>query len=119
MKTKLMLLLDADADSAGVVLEAAARSGHAVRLVKTSRDAFDLLKKGLHIVDVVIVDVDPGAHGMALLEAISGCEEKPPMLVLSSLEEAYMKSVAARHGAAACLGKPLSVARLRSALDRL
>ncbi len=119
MKANLILLVDADADSLGFVLEAAARTGHGVRVAQTSAEAFQLLTKELRHLDVVIVDVDPGAHGMALLEAVSGCHDKPPLLVLSGFEETYMAPVARRHGAAACLCKPFSIDTLHRTLDRV
>ena len=65
---------------------------------------------------VVVVDVDPGAHGLALLEAISSCADKPPIVVVTALEETYMEPIARKHGAAACLGKPITVQRLVSTL---
>lgn len=56
---------------------------------------------------------------MALLEAVSGLHRRPPFIVLTSLEESDMQPVVARHGAIDCLGKPLSIDRLCSALDRV
>jgi DNA-binding NtrC family response regulator len=119
MRENLILLVDADADSVGDVLEAAAHTGHAVRLVKTSRDAFKILHDAIDQIEVAIVDVDPGAHGLALLEAITGREERPAVIVLTALEETYMKPIAAQHGAAACLSKPISVAQLKSTVNQL
>jgi DNA-binding NtrC family response regulator len=118
MKENLILLVDADGDSEGVVLEAAARTGHKVRRAKTSCDAFQILKDEIRHLDVIIVDVDPGVHGLALLEAISGYEERPPMIALTGLEETYMQSIAAGHDAADCLGKPVSIDKLKSALEK-
>ena len=83
---------------------------------KTSRDAFRILEDQMPRLDLVVVDVDPGAHGLALLEAISGCADKPPILVITALEETYMQPIALKHGAAACLGKPIAVRRLCSSL---
>jgi DNA-binding response OmpR family regulator len=117
MKENVVLLVDADGDSVGIVLEAAARTGHTARLAKTSREAFEILKRDIRRLDIVIIDVDPGAHGLALLEAISGCAERPPIIVVTALEETYMKPIAAEHGAAACLGKPIRIEKLRSTLD--
>ena len=119
MKTNLILVVDADADTVGAVLEAAARTGHGVNQARTSRQAFEVLKNELRHLDAVIVDVDPGAHGLALLEAVSGCHHKPPLLVLSGLEDAYMKTIASKHGAAACLCKPFSIEQLHSVLKRV
>jgi len=119
MKEKIVLLVDADGDSEGFVLEAAARTGRGVIMAKTSRDAFKIIRDELHRLDLVIVDVDPGAHGLALLEAISGCADTPAMIVITALEESYMKPISQEHGAAACLGKPITIAKLKSTLDEV
>jgi DNA-binding response OmpR family regulator len=115
-KENIVLLVDADGDSEGIVSEAAARTGRGVLLVKTSRDAIRILGDQIRRLDLVIVDVDPGAHGLALLEAISGCGERPPIVVITALEETYMTPISAEHGAAACLGKPITIQKLSSSL---
>lgn len=119
MKNKVILLVDADGDCEEVVSLAAAETDHDLRRVKTSREAFRVLGRQLKELAAVIVDVDPGAHGLALLEAVSGCAERPPLLVLTALEETYMKHIARKHGATACLGKPISSAKLRTALGNV
>jgi DNA-binding response OmpR family regulator len=116
-KENIVLLVDADSDSEAIVSEAAAGTGRDVLLAKTSRDAFRILEEQMRHLALVIVDVDPGAHGLALLEAISGCADRPPMVVITALEEAYMKPIALEHGAAACLGKPILNEKLSSALN--
>ena len=117
MKEKIVLLVDADGDSEGFVSEAAARTGRGVLMAKTSRDAFKIIWDEMQRLDLVIVDVDPGAHGLALLEAISGCADTPPIIVITALEESYMKPISQEHGAAACLGKPITIAKLKSTVD--
>ena len=119
MKEKVILLVDADADSAGPVLEASARTGHGVRLSRDAREAFGFLQREFERIDGIIVDTDPGAHGIGVLEAISALRRRPPMLVLTGLEESEMKPIVARHGAAACLGKPVSIERLTAAIDQM
>ncbi len=104
---KTVLLVDADADCEPFLLEAATRTNRAVLLAKTSREAFEILRQEIQNLDLVVVDVDPGAHGLALLEAISACAERPPMVVVTALEETYMNSIAEKYGAAICLGKPV------------
>jgi nucleotide-binding universal stress UspA family protein/DNA-binding response OmpR family regulator len=119
MKKHSILLVDADGDCAELVALAAAQTDHETRWVKTSREAFAILSRQVRRFAAVIVDVDPGAHGLALLEAVSSCAERPPMLVLTSLEEAYMESIAKRHGAAACMGKPIGMTKLRATLRKV
>ena len=115
-KENIVLLVDADGDSQGIVSEAAACTGHKVLLAKTSRDAFRVLEDQMRRLDLVIVDVDPGAHGLALLEAISSCADRPPIVVITALEETYMRPISKEHGAAACLGKPITLQRLCASL---
>lgn len=118
MKEKVILLVDADADCAGIVLEAGARTGHGVRLSRDSREAFGFLNREFDRIDSLVVDVDPGSHGMALLAALAALRCRPPVIVLTALEESHMEPVAARHGAVACLGKPGSIERLTAVIDR-
>ncbi len=118
MKEKVILLVDADADCAGIVLEAGARTGHGVRLSRDCREAFGFLNREFDRIDSLVVDVDPGSHGMALLAALGALRRRPPIIVLTALEESHMEPVAARHGAVGCLGKPLSIERLRAVIDR-
>jgi DNA-binding NtrC family response regulator len=118
MKENIVLLVDADGDSEGIVSEAATRTGRDVLVAKTSRDAFRILRDQMQRLDLVIVDVDPSAHGwLALLEAISGCADRPPIVVITALEETYMKPISMEHGAAACLGKPITVQQLSSSFS--
>jgi DNA-binding NtrC family response regulator len=116
-KEKIVLLVDADNDSKAIVSEAAVRTGRDVLLANTSRDAFRILHNEMQCLDVVVVDVDPGVHGLALLEAISGCADRPPIVVITALEETYMKPIAMKHGAAACLGKAIMIQKLSCVLD--
>src|ERR1044071_9631330 len=106
-KNNIILLVDADGDCKELAALAAADSDHDLRWVKTSREAFTVLDQQFRKLAAVIVDVDPGAHGMALLEAVSSCAERPPMVALTALEETYMASIAKGHGAMTCLGKPV------------
>ena len=70
MKTNTILLVDADGDCEAIVKQTADRLGYDVQLTETSREAFAILRNSIKP-GLVVVDVDPGAHGLALLEAIS------------------------------------------------
>jgi len=117
MKDKVILLLDSDGDCEGIVLQAAAHTGRRIRVSRTSRDAFEAIRNGMSDLALVIIDADPAAHGLALLEAVSSCGNRPPIIAITGLEESYMKPIAEKHGAMACLAKPVSIARLKSAID--
>ena len=119
MKRRRVLLVDANGDCEELVTTAAAQTDHEVQWVRTSREAFSVLGRQLHDLAAVVIDVDLGAHGLALLEAVSSCAERPPMLVLTALEESYMLPIAKKHGAVACLGKPVGIAKLRKTLQDL
>ena len=119
MKKDAILLVDADGDSDKIVSLAAEDAGRDVLVARTGFEAFRILKDQMPRLALVVVDVDPGTHGLALLEAISACADRPQIVVITGLEETYMEPIAARHGAAACLGKPITLHRLRSTLDEV
>ncbi len=119
MERKTLLLLDADADCDEMIAQAAARQDYALLIARTARDAFEIIAKQVRHLELIVVDVDPGTHGLALLEAISAQAERPPIIVVTALEEAYMGPIAAEHGAAFCLGKPLSLPRLIATIQQV
>ena len=119
MKRNVVLLIDADADTASSVLEAASLTNLSVRFARTSRDLFQLIQAGLDDVAVVVLDVDPGVHGMAVLEALDAWGPAPPVIVISSLEETHLEPVALAHGAQECFGKPVSIERLKTVIAKL
>ena len=118
MKRNVVLVLDADADTARAVASAAATGNCDLRFVQTSKEFFQFCSEDFENVAAIVLDVDPGVHGMAILEALDACENTPPIIVVSALEEHRLSSVVQRHGAMACLGKPLSVTRLARAIDQ-
>jgi len=118
MKRNVVLLIDADADTSGATLEAARIAGLDVRCARTSRELFEMIQAGLDDVAVVVLDVDPGVHGMAVLEALDAWALAPPVIVISSLEESYLRSVSLAHGAKECLGKPIGMERLTTAIKK-
>jgi hypothetical protein len=67
MERNFLLLIDADADTASAVMEAAAGTHLDLRFARTSNDAFHLFDGGLDDVAVIVLDVDPGGarHGGA------------------------------------------------------
>src|SRR5437762_10717681 len=117
-RRNVVLVLDADADTARAVASATAARNCDLRFVQTSREFFHFCREDFENVTAIVLDVDPGMHGMAILEASDVCENNPPIIVVSALEEHRLGPVVQRHGAMACLGKPLSSTRLGRALDQ-
>ena len=78
MKEDVLLIVDADPSSTELVSLAAMKTKHRVIRAKTSREAFHVLSGGLDDVDVIVVDVDPGVHGLAVLEAIDVSQRVRP-----------------------------------------
>jgi len=118
MKRNVVLVLDADADTARAVASAAPGVSCDIRFIRTSKDFFHFCHEDFEDVAAIVLDVDPGVHGMAILEALDACENAPPIIVVSALEEQCLGPVVQRHGAIACLGKPLSFTQLGRALDQ-
>jgi FixJ family two-component response regulator len=119
MKRSVVLVLDADADTARAVASAAATDNCDVRFVQTSKEFFHFCSEDFENVIAIVVDLDTGMqHGMAILQALEACENTPPIIVASAFAEHRLGPVVQRHGAIACLGKPLSFTRLARALDQ-
>ena len=118
MRRRVILVLDADADTARAIASAAATRNCDLRFMQTSREFFHFCSEDFENVAAIVLDVDPGMHGMAILEALDACENTPPIIVVSALEEHRLGPVVQRHGAMACLGKPLSFTWLGRALDQ-
>jgi len=119
MKSKLLLIANADSGDNRIIEQAAAQTGRGVRHSTSSREAFEILNGGLDEVDAVIIDLDPGTHSLSILEAMSYCRIAPPVIVVTGLEEMEMAPIAYRHGAAACIGKPLDVFELSCVINRV
>jgi FixJ family two-component response regulator len=118
MKRSVVLVLDAYADTARAVASAATTRNCDLRFVQTSKEFFHFCREDFENVIAIILEIDPGMHGMAILEASDVCENTPPIVVVSALEEHCLGPVVQRHGAIACLGKPLSFTQLGRALDQ-
>ena len=119
MKRNVILVVDADTDTASLIGSVAALLNLDVRFACSARHLFQLIKNGLDDVGVIVLDVDPGVHAMAALEALAAWEPAPPVIVISSLEEAHLHPVAIAHGAKECLGKPVSLPRVKGAIAKL
>jgi FixJ family two-component response regulator len=65
-----------------------------------------------------IVDVDAQVHGATLLNALSFCADRIPIVVITNLEQADMEPVARSKGAVACLGKPVTKDQILELIDR-
>ena len=115
---KNILLVDADADSLEAVMQASAERGYAVRLAMKNSQAFGILHRDIGQIDLVLLDLDSDVNGTALLEAIFGCVEHPAVVVLAGAGGGYLKRVAAARGAV-CVSKPLTVERLRQAMEKV
>jgi len=112
MKRKILLVANGDVESDRTIADAANQAGRSLRRVSSSRQALEILAMGLEDVDVVIIDIDPGVHSLALLEALDYSQVAPPVIAVTSLGESEAAPVARRHGAVACLGKPFSAAQM-------
>jgi DNA-binding response OmpR family regulator len=110
MKRNMLLAANSDVDSNVTIADAARQTGRGLRTASSNREAFEILCMGLDDVDVAIIDLDPGVHSFAILDALDCSEAAPPVIAVTGLEESEMTPIAFRHGAAACLGKPFSAA---------
>lgn len=70
-----------------------------------------------HPPDVILLDIDtPGIAGGTLLEAFHHAGAPVPIFAMARHDTPAVKERAARHGAAACLPKPVDLRRLDAEL---
>jgi DNA-binding NtrC family response regulator len=119
MKTNTFYIGKKSSSMNSVVREAVKRTGHVLETLTNSREAFRLLQTRLHDIDLIFIDVDPGLHAMAILEALAGSENPPRVIVITGFEESDMTPIAHRHGATACIAKPFTAAELASLIRQV
>lgn len=117
MKANALLISKETSDWNTTIAQAVSRAGLFLLQATDAKHAFELLQNGLGEIDLVIIDVDPGIHGMAILEAITSREAAPPVIVVTGLEQSEVAPIARGHGAAACIGKPFTAAELLARID--
>ena len=115
MNTRTILLLSTDPTVEHVADHAVSGLKQRLHVVSSCREAMRRLTDSAAVTDLAIIDLDPGMHGVTLLNATS---DRLPVLALTSLEQEYMEPIALRRGAAACLEKPITAERLREAIVR-
>jgi DNA-binding NtrC family response regulator len=118
MNPHVILLLNADPDVEKALNEVASQRGHELVTAHTAAESFRILRDDAKDVKLVIIDIDPEMHGVALLTAVAGFRENVPIVAVTSLEESYMKPLAMRRGAVECLGKPVAANRFAKAIQR-
>lgn len=99
-------------------MAAALECSRALHLASSAPEAFAKIQRELGGVDMFIVDVDAEVHGVTLLNALSFCADRIPVIVITSLEQEDMEPVARSKGAVACFGKPVTVAQIREAIEK-
>lgn len=105
-----ILLISGDTEIEGAVREAARRSGVALTVAHTAYEAVREFTHGFERLSLILLDLDSDIHGVTLFNALEDCRGKAPVVVLTGSEESYMKPLAMAHGAADCVGKPISSA---------
>ena len=112
-----ILFLDPDGDMGAAVLEAAAKTHRLVQFARTVRDAFEMLVEPDTLIELVLVDLDLGGHGIAMIEALS-LSAKPPVIAFTELEECYMEPIVRRHGGVGCVSKPIPIQKLAETIEK-
>lgn len=117
MNAGLILLLTLDPVVEEAMTGALLETGGTICLAHTADDAMGIVcSKGKEL-ELAVIDFDHGSNGMTLISAINTCaNQHVPMLVLTPPGKEHARFVALANGAAECLAKPVSVARMATAM---
>jgi DNA-binding NtrC family response regulator len=118
MKGNILLVADSESDANAIIAEAAKQSGRGVRKVSSQQQAFQVLSTATDEIDLAIIDLDLGLHGLALLETLGANESDLPVIAITSQEKSEADMIAYRHGAAACVSKPFTASQLLSVIEQ-
>ena len=111
-----VLVVDTDPDTRGRVESAIANEGNTVLVVSSLGDAFDTVREGG--IDVIVIDsYDPRVGVVELARKLEALPDAPPLVLVS--RSPHAPEISARVGAAAFVPKPLDVAELVAAIQRL
>lgn len=113
----ILLVAQGASGSNDVITHAAIEARRRLRHASSSHEAFEILAEDLDNIDVVIVDVDPGIHGLSVLDSISYRKTAPPIIVVTGFEDKDMTSMAYCHGATACISKPFNARELAALIE--
>jgi DNA-binding NtrC family response regulator len=116
MNAHLVLLLTQDRDFEKLLTEAL-RSDATVLVTRNVGDALQIVCTRGAELDFAVIDRDD-CHGMNLLSAINACRHELPIVVMTC-EAYHCAALAYANGAAACLAKPITSAKLRLAIQEL
>src|SRR5262249_53788690 len=116
MKRALVLLYTRDRNFDRILAQALSGTDTTVLVARTVADALEIVCRSRRELDLAVLDFNPGCRGMTLLNAIHGCYETLPIVVVTSEESEPANAVAYANGACICLSKPLPEGLLASAI---
>jgi len=108
-----IFLISGDPEIERAVREAARRTCNGLTVAHTARDAVKEFTHGFDDLSLILMDLDPDAHGVTLLSGIEDCPGNAPVVALTGCQESQMKPLAMGRGAAGCLGKPVTASRFQ------
>jgi DNA-binding response OmpR family regulator len=118
MNVRLGLLLTRDRVLESLLAEAFRKSGASMLLARSVAEALQVACNLLHHLDLVVIDLDNGCHGMTLLSAINTCCPDLQIVAVAS-KECRILTLAHANGATACLVKPVSGGELGVFVSKL
>jgi len=116
---RLVLLCTRDDDFKTVVRQALWDTGTVLLTARTVEEALQIVCRRKRELDVAIMAFNEDCRGMTLLDAIHGCCEQLPTLVVFDKDTEQARALAYANGARFCLSKPVSPVQLANAIADL
>ena len=116
---RVVFLYTRDDDFKTVVRQALWDTGTILLIARTAEEALQIVCRRKRELDVAIMAFDEDCRGITLLNAIHGCCEQLPTLVVVDKDSEQTRAIAYANGARLCLGKPVSPLELANAIADL
>ena len=111
--------MDNDPCVAEALAEILSKNNGTLFTADSLQDVLRLMREHSDLIDVVIAEIEPRAHGMAALAELRGSDHQVPVVILTALSDWDVYDQAVRWGAAAFVNKPITTVELRSILKRV
>jgi DNA-binding NtrC family response regulator len=116
MMTKTILVVDEDPAVGAVIANVFGHKGMTYHFAPCMKDAMLILTSHGHALDLVISELEPRGHALALLAAIKTYRNDLPMIVLGSLANLRTNAKALRRGDCEPMEMPIDFMRLRTSM---
>ena len=118
MKAPVIVLLTIDAALENIVADALLATGGISYFARNAGEALKIVCGTGRDLDLALIDLEHGPHGINLLKAIDACRKDFPVIVIMEEDQEHVEPLARANGAVECFSKPVAPEQLAEVFQR-